>query len=105
VVDMRVRQEDEVEARRREREGAVIEALQRLRALEQAAVDEEGAAVVADPERRAGDGAGGAAETEDHSHAGCGTAPAGSGAGRSMIIHEKIAASAARANAAIQVQR
>ena len=58
MVDMGVAEDDGAEVARDEGEGAVVELLLGLRALEHAAIDEELAVVGLEPEARAGDAAG-----------------------------------------------
>ena len=64
MIDMRMRQQHGVDVGRPEGEGAVVERLQRLVALEHAAVDEDAFAVHLEQMARAGDGARGAAEAK-----------------------------------------
>ena len=64
MVDMRVGDEDGVDACRIEREVAVVELAHRLGALEHAAVDQEIETLRLDQIARAGNGAGGAAELD-----------------------------------------
>ena len=68
VIDMRVGQKHEVDLRRIEGEGAVVELPDRLRPLEQSAVHQELTARMRDPVAGAGDRAGRAAENQIHSH-------------------------------------
>jgi len=68
MVDMGVGQQQELGLARIEGQGAVVEGVERLRALEHAAVDEESALRMADPVAGAGHGAGGAVEVEGDAH-------------------------------------
>ena len=68
MVDMGVAEDDGAEVARGEGEGAVVQLLLGLRALEHAAIDEELAVVGLEPEARAGDAAGGAVEGETERH-------------------------------------
>ena len=66
VVDVGVGQEEEVDARRLERERPVVELADALRTLEHAAVDQEAPAPVLDQVARAGHRAGAAMEDQLH---------------------------------------